>query len=141
MVGEDHLRGICSPAGAGKCRAQLAEEFRRRLDTGQSRPDDERSISPSRGRLPVEGIDVVVEPRGALVSIDIERELWEPGNIGADQPAAEGKHQPVIVQEMAGASDRTGNLSIIEVDVGDLARHPLEPDRLEDIVERDPHPT
>ncbi len=79
-----------------------------------------------------------IEPRGAVVSIDIEGKFAEPGNVGADEPAAEGEDQPVIGERSTCGTCGVGDLPAIEVDTDDLARHALDADRFEHLVERHP---
>jgi hypothetical protein len=87
-------------------------------------------------RLRREAPNVGIEPRGAVVSVDIEGKFAEPGNVGAGEPTAQGEDQPVI-------GDRSkcgihGDLPAVEVDADDLARHALDADRFEHLVERHP---
>ena len=100
--------------------------------------DDERGILPGRARLRREALDVGIEPRGAVVSIDIEGKFAEPGNVGADQPAAQGEDQPVIGDRSMCGTHGIGDLPAVEVDADDLARHALDADRFEHLVERHP---
>jgi hypothetical protein len=82
---------------------------------------------------------VRVEPCTTLVSIDVEGVLCEPENLGANQLAAEGKDEPVVVQKMASASAHARHLSASEVDRDNFTCYPLDPDWIEHTVQRNPH--
>jgi hypothetical protein len=81
---------------------------------------------------------VGIEPRGAVVSIDIEGVLAEAGDAGADEPAAQGEDQPVIGDRSMCGTYGVGNLAAVEIDAHDVARQLLDADRLQHLVERHP---
>ncbi len=79
-----------------------------------------------------------IEPRGTLVSIDIERKFAEPGNVGADEAAAQGEDQPVIGDQSTCGTQGVGDLPAVEIDADDLACNALDADRFEHLVKRHP---
>ena len=92
MVGEYYSRSH------GARRAQFPEQLGGRFDAGQPGADDKRGILPGRARLRREAPDVGIEPRGAVVGIDIEGKFAEPWDFGADEPAAE-----LVAERLLGA--------------------------------------
>ncbi|GAA3833108.1 hypothetical protein GCM10022206_84370 [Streptomyces chiangmaiensis] len=120
--------------------AQSGGQFRRCLQTGEARSDDDRGEASGRRRVLRQASHVVVEGRGGVQGIHVEDPLGA-GDRRAHELTAGGQHQSVIAQHgIAATSVDCGHRPGGGVDVGDGRGDPPHSDRTEHTVERYPLP-